>query len=219
MEIDFYYGIGSRYSYLASTQLDALVRDTGCHLVWKPLYSGLLIERQGGSPFKGTPVSGQYDWAYRESDAKRWADLYGVPFVEPRQALKEDRALLTRLALACTAAASLGAAEAFSRRLFNAIFVQAEGDLGEAALTRMAVASGLAEADFATALRASSTMAALEATTREAGDRGAFGVPSFFVGEALFWGNDRLVLLRHHLLHTRAHAKAARGRGRSSIIS
>ena len=29
--------------------------------------------------------------------------------------------------------------------------------------------------------------------------RGAFGVPTFFVGDRMFWGNDRLVLLRHHL--------------------
>ncbi len=199
MEVDFYYGIASRYSYLASTQLDVLVRDTGCRVIWKPLFSGTLIECRGVSPFKGKPVSGQYDWAYRELDAKRWADFYGVPFIEPRQELKEDRALLTRVALACTAAAGMGAAEAYSRRLFNAIFVQAATDLGDAALTRLAVASGLEETAFGPALEAPATAAALDATTREAGARGAFGVPSFFVGSEFFWGNDRLALLRHHL--------------------
>ncbi len=39
----------------------------------------------------------------------------------------------------------------------------------------------------------------LAATTREAFERGAFGVPTFFAGDRMFWGNDRLVLLRHHL--------------------
>ena len=38
------------------------------------------------------------------------------------------------------------------------------------------------------------------ATVSEAHQRGAFGVPTFFVGEHMFWGNDRMVLLRHFLL-------------------
>ena len=40
---------------------------------------------------------------------------------------------------------------------------------------------------------------ALRATAKEAYDRGAFGVPTFFLGTEMFWGNDRIVLLRHTL--------------------
>ena len=40
----------------------------------------------------------------------------------------------------------------------------------------------------------------MAATVAEAHRRGAFGVPTFFVGEYMFWGNDRMVLLRHFLL-------------------
>ena len=39
----------------------------------------------------------------------------------------------------------------------------------------------------------------LEQTTRRAHSAGAFGVPTFVVGDEVFWGNDRVVLLRHHL--------------------
>ena len=39
----------------------------------------------------------------------------------------------------------------------------------------------------------------LKDNTDEAVQRGAFGAPSFFVGNALFWGNDRLTLLKEHL--------------------
>ena len=41
---------------------------------------------------------------------------------------------------------------------------------------------------------------------REAYRRGAFGVPTFVVGGNLFWGNDRLVLVRHHLTKLAARA-------------
>src|SRR6476660_1441910 len=75
--VDFYYSIGSRYSYLAASQIDALERDTGCHVEWHPLNSHALITGSGRNPFDGAPVSGQYDWSYRERDARRWAAFYG----------------------------------------------------------------------------------------------------------------------------------------------
>ena len=34
---------------------------------------------------------------------------------------------------------------------------------------------------------------------RRAFERGAFGVPTFFIDDRMFWGNDRLVLLEHYL--------------------
>jgi 2-hydroxychromene-2-carboxylate isomerase len=75
-----YYAVGSRYSYLASTQMATLERQTGCEVVWRPLHSADLYALRGASPFEGRPVSGQYDWDYRRLDAERWADYYGVPY-------------------------------------------------------------------------------------------------------------------------------------------
>jgi 2-hydroxychromene-2-carboxylate isomerase len=79
--IDFYYSIGSRYSYLASTQIDALEKATGYRVEWHPVNSVRLLAQRESSPFEGKPVSGQYEWTYRELDAKRWAKLYGVPYL------------------------------------------------------------------------------------------------------------------------------------------
>jgi 2-hydroxychromene-2-carboxylate isomerase len=43
VKIDFYYSIGSRYSYLAATQIDALQQATGCHVEWQPINSIRLL--------------------------------------------------------------------------------------------------------------------------------------------------------------------------------
>src|SRR5918996_842066 len=67
--VEFFYGIGSRYSYLASTQLDRLAAETGYRIRWRPLFSGDLFAARGRNPFTGEPASGQYDWAYRRRDA------------------------------------------------------------------------------------------------------------------------------------------------------
>ncbi len=81
--IDFYYGLGSRYSYLASTQLERIAAETGCRFDWHPLKSGALMDLRGGHPFHGAPASGQYEWPYRRLDAEAWAEYYGVPYREP----------------------------------------------------------------------------------------------------------------------------------------
>jgi 2-hydroxychromene-2-carboxylate isomerase len=39
----------------------------------------------------------------------------------------------------------------------------------------------------------------LERATAEAADRGVFGAPCIFIGEDMFFGNDRLDFVRAHL--------------------
>ena len=137
--VEFFYGIGSRYSYLASTQLKRLAAETGCHFRWRPLFSGDLFAARGRDPFAGPPVSGQYDWGYRRRDAARWAAYYGVRYREPEDVAYDPR----RLALAATAAARLGVVEPFSRRLFQAMFVDGLSPLDDEACARLAQEVGL----------------------------------------------------------------------------
>jgi 2-hydroxychromene-2-carboxylate isomerase len=194
--IEFFYGIGSRYSYLAATQLEHLAAETGCRVRWRPLFSGDLFAARGRNPFEGQPASGQYDWAYRRRDAARWAAYYGVSYRQPDDVAFDPR----RLALACTAAARLGAVEPFSRRLFRALFVEGLSPLDDEVCAMLAREVGLDRAAFRRALEQPETAASLAATVQEAVARGVFGVPSFVLGDAIYFGNDRLVLLRHALL-------------------
>jgi 2-hydroxychromene-2-carboxylate isomerase len=194
--VEFFYGLGSRYSYLAATQLDRLAAETGCRVRWRPLFSGDLFAAHGRNPFAGEPPSGQYRWAYRRRDAERWAAYYGVPYREPEDVRFDPR----RLALACTAAASLGAVEPFSRRLFQALFVDGTSPLDDEVCVAVARGVGLAEDAFRAALGQPETWARLTATVEEAVAADVFGVPSFVVGGEVYFGNDRLPLVRHALL-------------------
>jgi 2-hydroxychromene-2-carboxylate isomerase len=47
---------------------------------------------------------------------------------------------------------------------------------------------------------------ALEEQTEEAMERGVFGVPTLFVGDEMFWGNDRFEVIRHYIDAARAGA-------------
>jgi 2-hydroxychromene-2-carboxylate isomerase len=194
--VDFYYSIGSRYSYLAATQIDALQQATGCHVEWHPVNSVRLISQLERSPFEGKPTSTQYEWTYRELDAQRWANLYGIPYLEPRGRVDFDSELLAQ---ACTAAKRLGKVEEYSRSLFAAMFQDALAKIDDRECTIRAEACGIDAVDFQVALKSPETLMQLDRTIERAIRAGGFGVPTFIVDGEIFWGNDRLALLRHYL--------------------
>lgn len=201
--VDFFYGIGSRYSYLASTRMDALERETGCTVAWRPLVSGVLMQRRGMHPFRQpTPPSGQYDWTYRRYDAECWAAYYGIPYKEPDHGVREYH----RFGLACVAADRLSGCAAFSKGLFAAVFNAGNDALDDDAIRGIADEAGVDGAALVRMIDAPETAAAHDRNVEDALAAGAFGVPTFVCDGRMFWGNDRLVLLRDFL--TRKDPKA-----------
>lgn len=201
--VDFFFTCASRYSYLAATQLEGIAARTGCSFRWRPLNNPALLAGRGANPFRAPArPSGQYDWTYREYDAKCWADFYGVPFVEPVN-FRKDPPYLVR---ACTAAEALGALLPFARRLFQAIFVEGQV-IAESDLAGFAMDVGIARDAFEQAYQREATALREAQTLEEALARGVFGVPTCLLGERLFWGNDRLALLEHALGQQREQAK------------
>ncbi len=188
----FYFGLGSRYSYLAASQLERIEQERGCRFEWLPLQSGELIRRanEGRSPFHDQAPSGQYDWDYRQRDAEAWAEYYGIPYREP-EAFRVDPA---DLAKACWVADQEGRLKAMARRIFQAIFVDAVVVTRDV-LTGLAEETGLDQEAFIRLLDAPEVVAKHEAVLARALGDGVFGVPSFLLDDRLFWGNDRLPLL------------------------
>jgi 2-hydroxychromene-2-carboxylate isomerase len=193
--VDAYLGLGSRYSYLASTQLDRIAAETGAAFNWIPIVSPDLYPA-GRNPFEGPPVSGQYDWGYRKQDARAWAEFYRVPFREPIGRVQfEPRDLV----LAAFAADVRQARMPMMKRLFAAVFVEDRTRIDRSTLLACATEIGLDADAFGRALDDEATERNRADITREATGRGIFGVPFFLAGDRAFFGNDRLVLLEHHL--------------------
>src|SRR5579862_7165597 len=111
--VDFYFGPGSRYSYLAATQLGRLAEETGAVFRWRAVFSGDLIAASGDNPFAPDRRRGAYDPDYRSADVMRWARHYGVPFVDVD--VDADGVDWRALAVACVAADRLAAGETFGR--------------------------------------------------------------------------------------------------------
>jgi 2-hydroxychromene-2-carboxylate isomerase len=193
--VDFFYGIGSRYSYLAATQMDRLAADTGATVRWRPLWSTLLMQRRGMDPFHGPPASGQYEAAYRTRDVSLWAGYYGIPFRDT------DWSKLNweRFALSAVAAEGQGAVGRYTLNLYDAVFGAGQPPLTDSDLADIGRKSGIDGGELVAAIDTPATAQRHEQNIADAIAAGVFGVPSFVTDGQMFWGNDRLILLRHHL--------------------
>ena len=208
VEVDCFFGLGSRYSYLAFTQLQRLEAAHGCKFIHYPLSSVDLMEMRGRSPFRGPPLSGQYEWDYRQRDAEAWAEYYGVPYLEPLP-LPEDHRLMAR---ACYAAALQNALRGYCAAMFAAVFVRRQS-ITRRACSQIASDIGLDDARFRKDIDSAATNDAVTSAARRAYERGAFGVPTFVVDGRIYWGNDRIVLLgtTSHAVRERIQRQTAIG--------
>lgn len=194
-QVDFFFGLGSRYSYLAATQVPLIAHETGIRFVWRPLDSRVLIARAGRNPFAADARRGQYEPSYRTKDAQRWAHYYGVPYAEPSWEAIDWRLL----AMGCVAAELLGLAEPVARELFAQCFGKGGRSFDLDSLAELAAPLGAPADAFRSLLQSDAAERRHEQNISDALAAGAFGVPSFVVDGELFWGQDRLPLLRGYL--------------------
>ena len=82
-DLTYYFSTGSRYSFLSMSQIPQIERRYGVQFDWVPVNGKRIRALRGADPFQGAPQSGQYNWDYRERDAKAWAEYYGITFNEP----------------------------------------------------------------------------------------------------------------------------------------
>lgn len=190
--VDFIYGLGSRYSYLAATQIARIAAETGALFRWHPIQSAMLFERRRHDPF-GEISEGQYDWDYRRRDAQAWARFYGVPFRDPVGRLDYPAKLA---ALAARAAQRQGAVEIMSLHLFGLIFVDERRSFGRDEVVAQALELGLDVGRFERDLDDPRLEEEHDAEIDDLVAQGVFGVPTFNLEDGRsFWGNDRLVLV------------------------
>jgi 2-hydroxychromene-2-carboxylate isomerase len=205
LQVSFYFSPGSRYSYLAASQISALERETGCWVDWLPVHGGDIRAKRGRDPFVGDPVSGQYEHTYRQRDASAWARYYGIPFREPPADI--DFRLLVR---AAESAKQLGFVASYGWELARSVYGSEEWPIDESLCVRVAERLEVPIGKFRALLYSPEIERSIMATADAAHARRAFGVPTFFFGDQMFWGNDRIPLLRHALREARSGSDQSR---------
>lgn len=186
--LEFFFDYVSSYSYLANHELKSL---EGVEIRYRPFFLGGVMKATGNRPPGTVPAKG----AYLGRDLMRWAHRYGIEFRFP-SAFPQNTLAALRLALV---AQERGDFEQLHQGLFNGMFVE-DRDLSDpAVLGEILTGSGLEAEDYLAAIEDEAIKDALKANTEEAISRGAFGAPTFFVGDEMFFGNDRFDFIREAL--------------------
>jgi len=191
--VAFYFDVGSPASYLAWTQLPALCTAAGAELVYKPMLLGGVYQATGNASPGAIPAKGRYT----VRDYERHARKYGVPYVN-----NPHFPIITLFLMRAVTGVQLREPERLQDLLaavFKAMWIDAL-DLNQPVLA----AKTLQDAGFAPeaiqGLAADPEVkAALKATTEEAVARGVFGAPTSFVGDEMFFGQDRMDMIREEL--------------------
>lgn len=183
--IEFFYFIGSTYTYLTTQRLDARLRGEDVEMIWRPFDVRSIMIEQNNVPFRGKPVKAAYMWR----DLERRARGYGLPWRQPPVYPVDAEHLAGRVAFVGMLD---GWAPAFTQALYRVWFLE-DRDPGDVA-TLQDVLHALGH-DPAAIVAKAATPAVIDgyrAQTERAKSAGIFGSPTFLVGEEVFWGDDRL---------------------------
>jgi len=188
--VDFLFDYGSPAAYLAWTQLDKLAADTGARVNMMPILLGGVFQATGNRAPITVPAKGSYLF----KDLDRYARLYGVPLVmNPHFPINTITLMRIDVALCLRNDPRL---DAYRAAVFSAVWA-GQKNMGDPATVAEVLAPGSFAPDELLALAADPQVKeTLKTWTQQAVDRGVFGAPTFFVGDEMFWGQDRLEFVR-----------------------
>lgn len=200
MMIQFVLDYRSPYAYLANTQLAAL----GAQISYEPVDILWVMKEVNNQPSPMCPPKAKY----AALDAARWAKLYGVPFAPNRtllEALQDGRCRSDMFSRVGIASQKLGLFEQVNDALFSAFWAGSDDLATAGGRSRFGASHGFPDELWEMA-ESAEVKQKLAANSERAVARGVFGVPTFFVDSEMFFGNDRLDLIKVRLMPEYAKA-------------
>ena len=185
-QVEFYFDLGSPYSYLGFYQLQKIAADTQAQIIWKPMLLGGVFKATGNSSPMAVPAKAKYSM----QDLARWSKYWDIA-VQMNPYFPINTLMLMRL----VTAVQLYQPERFIQvvsGLFNAMFGQPRNLNDQQEFIQVATELGLESEQVQSWLSDENVKAQLKAITDEAIARGVFGAPTCFVNDEMFWGVDHL---------------------------
>lgn len=186
--VEFFYDFRSPYSYLAFAQLVGMKVD----LKLRPMQILKVMEKVGNVP---TTITCAAKGRYARADLGRWAQRYGI-VINPSNMRDNDGDACSRAVLSAPTQAD---AVAISMALYRACWSEAKTLAGTSDVLAAIQSASIDTLSIAARIDTPDISAKLSANTDEAAARGVFGSPTMFVGDKMFFGNDRLDFVQEEL--------------------
>jgi len=184
--VEFYFDLGSPATYLAYTQLPKICAETDSELRYIPMLLGGVFKATGNASPAMIPAKGRYMF----EDLNRYAKRYAVPLkINPHFPIN------TLMLMRAVTGIQLHHPErfqAFIDGLFNALWIEGRNLNEPETVAAVLSEHGFQPQAVMALVNDESVKAALKGNTETAIKRGVFGAPSMFVGNQLFFGQDRL---------------------------
>jgi 2-hydroxychromene-2-carboxylate isomerase len=209
--IEFFFDCSSPWTYLAFHNIQPLAAEFGVPITWRPILVGGIFNTVNPTVYASREHAVPVKARYSGKDLQDWARVAGLkikmpPSVFPVNSVKAMRA--------CIVLAPQGRLVAFARAVFEIYWGEDRDISQDAVLGEVCARLGLDIAALLEAAAEPEVKAALRANTDEVMARGGFGSPTIFVGgEDMYFGNDRLPLIRAAL--ERGVETSARSAGRA----
>lgn len=182
--VEFYYDYGSPTSYLAFKRLPAVCEKHTAQIEYKPVLLGAIFKATGNATPAAIPAKGRY----MLTDIARFAQRHNIKMRFNPHFIINTLALMR----GAYAAITMNKLEQYNTAVFDAMWVQ-EKNMGESAIVQAALdEAGLPGEELMQRAQTETVKNALKNATAAAIDRGLFGCPTLFVGEEMFFGQDRL---------------------------
>ena len=187
--VEFQFDFGSPNAYFCHRVIPAIEARSGKRFSYMPVLLGGLFKlannRSPAEAFAGIPNKRAYDRLEVERFVKKH-DLSAYRFNPhfPVNTLKIMRGAV--------AAQALGCFERYVEAVYAAMWEQQRDMADEAQILAVLAAAGLDGPALLLKSQDPEVKAGLMANTERAHARGAFGSPTFFVGDDIYFGKDRL---------------------------
>jgi 2-hydroxychromene-2-carboxylate isomerase len=202
--IEFFFDCSSPWTWLAFHNLQPMARELGVEVRWRPVLVGGIFNAVNPSVYefreRGVPAK----QAYLHKDLQDWARRAGLvirfpPAVFPVNSVKAMRG--------CLLLEPEGRLVPFAAAVFEAYWTRDLDISQDAVLAELCERVGVEPARFFEGIARPEIKAGLKANTDEVIARGGFGSPTIFVGgDDMYFGNDRLDLVRDAVLRRQAAA-------------
>jgi 2-hydroxychromene-2-carboxylate isomerase len=184
--IEFYFDFPSPYAYLAHTQLPRIAAEHGATIAYHPFRILELMKIVSNRP---TTIECKNKSKYAGVDLQRWVKRYNVDYSRNPHSRSFDFAELDRGALVAN---EDGRGAEYVTAIFAAIWGKPEDLSQRPVLFDILSRAGFDGQRLIERASAEVVIAKLDSETTAAAERGVFGAPTIFVGDQMFFGNDRL---------------------------
>lgn len=182
--IEFFFDVGSPATYVAWTQLAALAQRTGAEIIYKPMLLGGVFKATGNQSPAMIPTKARYMLV----DLQRAADYYQTPF-NFNPYFPVNTLMLMRGAVAYMDTPRF---HDYIGAIFTALWVDGKDLTTPEGVAEALLSAGFDSAEVFDLCEQDAVKDRLKAITNEAIERHVFGAPTFFVGDEMFFGQDRL---------------------------